>query len=183
MNKSESTLRASVRKAGGRALENPKPAPRRLRGGPQKRGGDADRYYHGLANKIPEYFVWKTMRQRCNNPDCDRYPTWGGRGIKICRRWRNFQLFLDDMGRRPTPRHTIERIDNFGPYEPDNCRWATLTEQGRNKRNNRLLTLNSETLPVSVWAERIGVNPDRIHCRLHRNWSVERALTTPLFKR
>ncbi len=89
----------------------------------------------------PEWIVWQQMKQRCLDPKSPCYARYGGRGITVCARWlESFGAFLADMGRRPTPQHTLDRIDNSRGYSPQNCRWATKTEQARNTRGNRLLT-------------------------------------------
>jgi len=86
------------------------------------------------AGRTPEYGVWRSMLHRCSNPTDLEYARYGGRGIKVCERWRSFANFFADMGARPSPRHSIDREDNDGDYEASNCRWATAKEQAANRR-------------------------------------------------
>jgi len=88
------------------------------------------------------YAVWADMRQRCKTPTHHAFAGYGGRGIKVCERWESFQNFLDDMGERPTPQHSLDRINNNGDYAPENCRWATWSEQNKNKRPYQLAKNN-----------------------------------------
>ena len=136
-----------------------------------------------------ERLAWNGMNARCHNPKCAGFKDYGERGIKVCDRWRGdshhpgngFANFLADMGRRPTSKHSIDRKNNDGDYEPGNCRWATLEEQGANRRNSRKLTLNGVTRNASEWSKLVGVSQAALSVRLDRlGWSVERALTTPL---
>jgi len=119
------------------------------------------------------------MRQRCFNPNDPRYRYYGGDGITICERWNSFSNFLADMGPKPSPELTLDRIDNDGDYEPGNCRWATSRQQNRNRRDNRRITYQGESLTLPEWAERMSVHVDQIRCRLRRGWSIERTLTAP----
>lgn len=125
--------------------------------------------------------TWAGMLDRCHNPQSQSYRHYGGRGIAVCDRWRNsFRDFINDMGLKPTPRHTIDRIDNNGDYDPGNCRWATATQQARNRRKNRMLMVRGETLCLSEWAERAGRSAATVAQRIKRGLSIEEAVFGPL---
>jgi hypothetical protein len=142
----------------------------------------ADSTTHQLAH-LPEHASWSSMIQRCENPNCDDYKRYGGRGISVCKRWRaSFMSFLEDMGRRPSSAMTLEREDVNGNYEPGNCVWATRKAQNRNRRSNRMIWFNGLELCVSEWAERLNMPAQAIINRINDGWTVERALTAPLKK-
>lgn len=130
----------------------------------------------------PEYAIWVSMGQRCYNPKNEYYPCYGERGIKVCDRWRgrgSFVNFIQDMGRRPSPDSTLDRVENNGNYEPLNCRWATPEEQHNNTRRNVLLFFGGERLSISQWARRYGMGRATLRGRLEAGWDLESALTKP----
>jgi hypothetical protein len=135
---------------------------------------------HGASFTL-EYRRWDSMKRRCRDPKTIGYAHYGGRGIKVCERWLNsFEAFLADMGPCPSPKHSVDRIDNEGPYSPENCKWSTATEQQRNKSNNRMHTREGETLTVAEWCERFGISQSTVSSRERGGWSLDRALETPV---
>jgi len=128
----------------------------------------------------PEYEAWAQMIQRCYNPKNHAYSSYGGRGISVCEHWKSsFAGFLKDMGKRPSSKHSLDRIDNSKGYSAENCRWATQKQQTRNTRRNRFLTLGEKTMTVAAWAEAVGISSRLIRERLDRGCSVADALTNP----
>lgn len=128
--------------------------------------------------KSSEYSTWKEMRQRCGNPKHKRYADYGGRGITVCERWNDFATFFADMGSRPSPEHSLERIDNDGGYSPENCRWATNVEQARNTRANHKVRFRGKEMCLSEACELSGLNHGTVKSRLKRGWSDEDAFRT-----
>lgn len=136
--------------------------------------------YAAYAKTEPEYMVWAAMIKRCTNQNHDRYKRYGGRGISVCERWKDFRNFIADMGNRPSPIHSIERDRVDGNYEPGNCRWATPEEQASNRGDNRILELNGAKKTLSQWARDIGITHTSLAERIDSGrWSLEDALTTP----
>jgi hypothetical protein len=110
-----------------------------------------------------EYNTWCDMIRRCHNPKRGDYKYYGGIGITVCDKWRNsFVSFLEDMGKKPTPKHSIDRINNSEGYYPENCRWATRKEQANNMSTNILLTHNGETMNIAQWSERLNISWSKI---------------------
>lgn len=135
--------------------------------------GRAKSLSHGMT-KTPEYTTWKTMRQRTTNPRNPCFPLYGGRGIKVCEKWKgSFPAFLADMGQRPSPIHSIDRINVNGDYEPGNCRWATPVEQARNTRSNRIVVYLGREMTMSEAAELAGLNLSSVYKRIGRGLPME----------
>lgn len=135
---------------------------------------------HGMTSS-PEYYSWRAMKRRCLAPNASQYKYYGGRGIKVCRRWiESFEAFLADMGHKPSKKHSIERRDTNGDYTPHNCCWATQEAQNNNHRNTRIFTVAGVTGPISVLAPLHGQTASLIRMRLDRGFTIERALAQPL---
>lgn len=135
---------------------------------------------HGMSGS-PEHRCWKAMNQRCYNQNATYYSEYGGRGIRVCDRWRySFKNFLADMGHLPASDSEIEREDNNGNYEPGNCVWSTRKAQCNNRRNNIRITYQGETLTLAQWSERLGFDYHRVKRRIRTlGWSFEDAISTP----
>lgn len=132
---------------------------------------------HGLAG-TPEYTTWKSMKGRCLNPRDHSFSNYGGRGIMICERWlSDFKNFIFDMGPRPSPKHSLDRIDNNGDYEPTNCRWATAKEQSGNMRKSVLVTYEGRTQCVAAWANEFDMKRSTLRGRVLRGWPIEKAFS------
>jgi len=127
-----------------------------------------------------EYRVWAYMIQRCSNPRNDGFKNYGGRGISVCVRWKEFSNFLLDMGRRPVGK-TLDRIDNNGNYCKENCRWSTASEQSRNTRRNVFISHGGTRLCIEDWATKLGLSPNSVKRRV-ANWGVLEALSRPKLK-
>lgn len=134
---------------------------------------------HGQSRSL-EWSTWHNMKGRCSNANHRSFANYGGRGVIVCAEWlHDFPAFLAHVGPRPSPSHSLDRIDNERGYEPGNVRWSTRSEQQRNKRGNNTLTAFGETMCVAAWAERIGLRHSTIRRRLDAGWVAEDALTRP----
>lgn len=131
-------------------------------------------------SRTPEYKAWVGIKRRCFVPHEPAFKDYGERGITMAREWRHdFNSFLEHVGPRPTPKHTIDRVNNDGNYEPVNVRWATRAEQARNRRGNRPITYNGQTKTIAEWAAEIGIGRTNLARRIDRyHWPIELALKT-----
>lgn len=135
---------------------------------------------HGMS-QTRTFRIWADMRKRCENEKTAHYHNYGGRGITVCERWARFENFLADMGEAPGDK-TLDRIDVNGDYEPSNCRWATIEQQARNKRTNRIIRFNGDAMCLADWAKSLNMDIGTLHTRLAEGWTVEQALTIPVEK-
>lgn len=135
---------------------------------------------HGMSN-TREYQSWHMMKQRCGNPNATDYKNYGGRGIKVCKRWERFENFFRDMGPRPIGT-TLDRINVNKGYSQSNCRWASKKQQERNRRNNLLITHKSKTQCLSAWIDELRISHGTFQARRQDGWPIEKALFTPVRK-
>ena len=154
-----------------------------LRNGSSKSCGCSLGIKHGMVY-TREYRAWSGMKSRILNPTEKNQRNYRDRGIDIDPRWvDSFECFYQDMGSPPSDKHSIERIDNDRGYWADNCKWATASEQNRNRRINHLVTYNEKTQCITAWAEETGIDFEVIRQRLKHGWSVEKTLTTHKLKK
>ncbi|RLB06914.1 MAG: hypothetical protein DRG27_06945 [Deltaproteobacteria bacterium] len=149
-----------------------------IKNGHTKSCGCLQRERHTTHNRCysSTYRSWASMKDRTTNPKNDRYNSYGGRGITICKRWLKFENFYKDMGKRPKGM-TLDRIDNDKGYYKENCRWATRSEQQNNRRTNHLIVYNGKEKTVAQWAKEMNIKFCVLLTRIKRGWSIERALT------
>ena len=137
-------------------------------------------FKHGESNKTKEYKTRSGMLRRCYNKNDARYYSHGARGIKVCDRWiESYENFLNDMGRAPSEKHSIDRIDNNGDYTPENCRWATIEEQANNKQRTRKVIYHGIEIPLGTLCNKLNVPIELMRGRLNNGWPIEIAVVTP----
>lgn len=130
---------------------------------------------HGRSN-TSEWIAWRGMKKRCYNVNFKHYINYGARGIKVCDEWLNsFETFFSDMGKKPSSKHSLDRIDNDGSYCKSNCRWSTRKEQDRNKRCTVYVTYQGVKKTLMEWVEQTGVNRGKVRARLLLGWKVDKA--------
>lgn len=159
-------------------------APGNVRNGLSRSCGRCKAHRIGVVNvkAMPEYSSWRAMWKRVTNPKHRFFKFYGAAGVTIHPTWSSFEVFLDDVGRRPSKAHSLDRIDNAGNYTPENCRWATRKEQMRNTRYNRIVTVDGVARPIAEWAEILGISAATLYCRGYAGWTDERIVKTPVKK-
>ena len=136
------------------------------------------------SRRTPEFGIWQRMHKRCYDKSHSGYKFYGELGVSVCERWMNFREFYLDVGRRPSANHSLDRHPNpSGNYEPENVRWATRNQQGRNKRNTRLIEHNGQYRCLSEWCEILGLRFDIVRGRLRLGWSFENAIKPGRFNK
>lgn len=132
--------------------------------------------------RSPEYLTWCSMLRRCNNASQQNYKDYGARGIRVCDEWSGefgFEKFFEHVGPKPSPKHSIDRIDGSKGYEPGNVRWATWAEQRLNRASVHLVEIDGRTQCVTAWEKELGIKPGRTKSRMHQGWPLPEALLLP----
>lgn len=129
---------------------------------------------------LPGFKSWAAMISRCQTKNHKAYPRYGGAGIKVCERWKAFPNFYLDMGPRPTPTHSLDRIDTNGNYEPSNCRWATIDEQAANRRNTVFVEFGGKPIKLIDIVKGSKLSLVTVHARIRTGWALDAALTIPV---
>lgn len=133
-------------------------------------------------NSNTEMIIYYGMKGRCYNKNNKKYKDYGGRGIKVCDRWlESFWNFYEDMGKRPSPKHTLDRINVNGDYCPENCKWSTHEEQANNRRNSLLITYEGKTQSISQWARELNLREGLIRERYHYGYAPEKMFSKEKF--
>lgn len=143
------------------------------------RWGNTDAKTHGL-HRHRLAGTWRSMKERCFNPNHLAFHRYGGRGITVCDRWLSFENFVSDNDDKATPGTTLDRIDNDGPYSPENTRWSASADQARNRCTNVFWTYLGERMCVADWAARLETTSTTLLCRMNAGWSLEKTLSTPI---
>ena len=143
---------------------------------PKTHGLTANNFQDGRMRRV--YKIWANMLQRCTNPNNARFADYGGRGIKVCVRWKKFENFFEDMG-LPPDGMTLDRVDNDKGYSPRNCRWADAYTQAKNSRRAVLVAIGPVAMCISDWCRKTGISYGLYKARIKRGWPLEKALTEP----
>jgi hypothetical protein len=134
------------------------------------------RELHGMTG-TPEHRAWKDMKKRCYGRYAHNYKNYGGRGIRVCDEWlKSFTVFYEDIGPRPSSKHSLDRTDNDGNYEPGNVRWATRLEQATHRTTSRLITIGGNTKHLGEWCRTFNVHPATVHTRVSMGLTYPQAL-------
>lgn len=139
------------------------------------------RVTHGESDKTKEYRTWVGIKDRCSTNRPKHFKTYKSRGITVCDRWlESYENFLQDMGRAPSPKHSIERKDNDKGYSPDNCIWGTPKQQANNTSRSKIIEFNGQTMTLKLWADRLDMSYPALWKRIHDGWSIKKTFTKPV---
>lgn len=133
--------------------------------------------------KHPLYTTWVNMMARCYKPYMANYKYYGGKGITVCQEWHTFDNFIKDMGDKPGPEYSLDRINGNEGYSKENCRWATHKTQCSKRSSKNLITHNGDTLPLKTMGDKLGINHNTLLARINMGWNVDEALNTPVKNR